>query len=170
MSAGNVSGHGGTPSGPGSYSRHVSLEAYRALVGQEVGVSEWFLVDQQRIDAFAEVTRDFQFIHVDPLRARESPFGGTVAHGFLTLSLLVPLSYEVVPGVEGAKATVNYGANNVRFVTPVRSGKRIRARFVLKSFTERSPGSFLATFDVTMQIEGETKPALVLEWLALTFV
>lgn len=154
----------------GSLRRCLSLDAYRALVGQEVGISDWFLVDQPRIDAFAEVTQDFQFIHVDPIRARDSPFGGTVAHGFLTLSLLAHFGYQVVPGIEGAKAGVNYGANNVRFITPVRSGRRIRARFVLKSFIERAPGSFVSTFEVTMQIEGEAKPALALEWLILTLV
>jgi acyl dehydratase len=146
------------------------LDAYAALVGQEVGVSDWLEIDQSRIDTFADVTGDHQFIHVDPVRARETPFGGTIAHGFLTLSLLSGLAYEVLPSIEGASASLNYGLNNLRFLAPVRSGKRVRARLVLKALATRPGNSHLSTIGVTIEIENESKPALIAEWLILTYL
>jgi acyl dehydratase len=154
----------------GTYTRWISLEAYLALVGKEVGTSEWFAVDQPLIDGFADITRDHQFIHVDPERARQTPFGGTIAHGFLTLSLLAGFAYEVLPGIEGSSAGVNYGMNNLRFLAPVRSGKRVRARFVLKDCVPRQSGAYLSTVSVTLEIEGESKPALVVEWLTMAYL
>lgn len=148
----------------------IGREAYLALVGKEIGVSSWRLVDQQRIDAFADITEDHQFIHVDPARAaRETPFGATIAHGFLTLSLLSTFAYEVLPAVEGAAMGVNYGFDKLRFVSPVRSGKRVRGRFRLAEATFRAPTELLSRTQVSVEIEGEDKPALVADWLGLLF-
>lgn len=138
--------------------------------GEEIGVSDWMLVDQSRIDVFADVTEDRQWIHIDPVAAADSPFGGTIAHGFLTLSLLAPLSYWALPPVEGLQTGVNYGFNNVRFLAPVRSGKRVRGRFLLKELVERTPGRWQMTVNATVEIEGETRPALVAEWMFLYFI
>lgn len=143
----------------------ISREELYKMVGQEVGVSKWFTVDQARINAFADVTEDHQFIHVDPERAKETPFGGTIAHGFLTLSLLSAMIYDGVPGMEGETMGVNYGFNRVRFLSPVPSGTRVRARFVLSEFDERKPGEVTTIMDVTVEIEGQEKPALVAEWI-----
>src|SRR5437879_9875384 len=118
----------------------LSLGEYRALAGSQLGVSGWIEVDQRRIDAFADATLDRQFIHVDPEAARASLFGGTIAHGFLVLSLLSAMAQECLPIIEGTKAGVNYGINGLRFVSPVRSNKRVRGRFVLKATDLRSPG------------------------------
>ena len=138
------------------------------LVGQELGTSAWFRVGQARIDRFAEVTEDRQFIHVDPVRAAESPFGGTIAHGMLTLSMIVYLCSDFVPAVEGVRMVVNYGFDRVRFAAPVRSGKRIRAVVRLLDAKERS-GQILVKVKVTIKVEDETKPALVAEWLTMHF-
>jgi acyl dehydratase len=148
----------------------VSVDDYRAKVGQELGVSGWILVDQERIDKFAEVTGDHQFIHVDPEAAAKTPFGTTIAHGYLTLSLLSQMAYGALPGIEGAKMGVNYGLNKLRFMAPVRSGRRIRGRFTLADVTERSPGTLQSTVAVSVEIEGEDKPALVAEWVTLAYV
>ncbi len=142
-------------------------DAYRAQVGNVLGVSEWVLVDQARIDRFADCTNDHQFIHVDPARAAETPFGGTVAHGFLTLSLIAGMSYEVLPRVEGAAMGINYGLNKLRFMAPVRSGRRVRGQFRLIDFTVRPSGMVQLTTEVTVEIEGENKPALIAEWITL---
>ena len=136
------------------------------LVGEGLGTSAWFRVGQDRIDQFADVTEDHQFIHVDPVRAAESPFGGTIAHGMLTLSMIVHLCSDFVPAVEGVRMVVNYGFDRVRFATPVKSGRRIRAVVKLLDAKERS-GQILVKVKVTIQTEGETKPALVAEWLTL---
>jgi acyl dehydratase len=109
----------------------ISLESYQALVGLEIGVSSWHLIDQKRIDTYADVIEDHQFIHVDPERAKATPFGTTVAHGFLTMSLLSVMSYEVMPAIEGTAMGVNYGFDKLRFISPVKSGKRVRGRFTL---------------------------------------
>lgn len=143
---------------------------YLAKKGQELGVSEWFLIDQARIDAFAEVTEDRQYIHIDPVRAAESPFGTTIAHGYLTLSMLASMSVSALPGLEGQKMGVNYGFNSVRFLAPVKSGKRVRGRFVLADAIERSPGVIQSTFDVRIEIEGEEKPAVSAQWLTLSYL
>jgi acyl dehydratase len=140
------------------------------LIGQEIGVSSWHVVDQSRIDSFATVTEDHQFIHVDPERAaRETPFGGTIAHGFLSLSMMSAFAYEVLPSIEGTAMSVNYGFDKLRFVSPVRAGARIRGRFTLADATLRAPKELLSRTSVTVEIEGETKPALVADWLGLLF-
>lgn len=147
---------------------NISRDEYLKLVGEEIGVSSWHLVDQSRIDLFAEVTEDHQFIHVDPTRAKLTPFGATIAHGFLTLSLLSVFAYEVLPSLEGAAMGVNYGFDKLRFLSPVKSGSRVRGRFTLADATMRSPKELLARTAVTVEIEGEDKPALVADWLGLT--
>jgi acyl dehydratase len=148
----------------------VTLEAYQALVGKEVGVSSWHLIDQARINTYADVIEDHQFIHVDPERARkETAFGTTIAHGFLTMSLLSIMSYEVMPVIAGTTMGVNYGFDKLRFISPVRSGKRVRGRFVLAEAKLRKPTELQSRTNVTVEIEGEDKPALVAEWLGLVY-
>ena len=146
-----------------------SLDAIRARVGEEIGTSSWLTLDQQRIEAFADATEDRQFIHVDPQAAALTPFGGTIAHGFLSLSMLSRMAAEAILVPDTANMVVNYGLDRVRFVAPVRSGKRIRGRFVLDAVEEKSPGQILLHHTVTVEIEGEDKPALVAEWLGLIF-
>ena len=136
----------------------------------DVFVSHWFDVDQSRIDAFAKVTEDHQFIHVDPALAAATPFGGTIAHGFLSLSLLSPMAYSVLPKIKGDVTGVNYGFDRVRFLNPVRAGSRVRARFTLKAVTEKSPGQWQLTYDVSVEIEGAAKPALAATWLTMQMV
>jgi acyl dehydratase len=148
----------------------VTREQLSARVGQQLGVSDWFLVDQARVNEFADVTLDHQFVHVDPERASNTPFGGTIAHGFLTLSLLVPLCLDYIPVLANRTLLVNYGFDKVRFVAPVRVGKRIRALGTLADVTERKPGNVIVKMDVTVEIENEEKPALVAEWLSLHVV
>lgn len=145
----------------------VTRSELTALVGSELGVSEWFLIDQARVDRFAEVTLDDQFLHVDPERARATPFGGTIAHGFLTLSLLTPLCLPFIPELANRKLVVNYGFDKVRFAAPVRVGKRIRAAAKLGAVEERKPGNVVIRVDVTVEIEGEDKPALFAETLTV---
>jgi acyl dehydratase len=141
-----------------------SIAALREHVGREVAVSEWFEVAQERIAAFAEATEDRQWIHVDPERsARESPFGGTIAHGFLTLSLLSELARRAL-SVGGVRMGVNYGLNRVRFVAPVPAGARVRGRFALAAL-EDVRGGAQATWDVTVEREGSERPCCVAEWL-----
>jgi acyl dehydratase len=146
------------------------LDEIRAKVGSEIGVSPWIEIDQQSIDTFAEVTGDHQFIHVDPVAAARTPFGGTVAHGFLTLSLLSQMAASVmyVPG--NLKMAVNYGFEKVRFIAPVRSGKRVRGRFTLASMEEKNPGQWQFLHNVTVEIEGEDKPALTADWIGRIFI
>ncbi len=143
---------------------------YLALKGKDLGVSEWILVDQPRIDTFAEVTGDHQFIHVNPELAKQTPFGTTIAHGYLTLSLLSRMAYDVMPGIQGAKMGVNYGMNSLRFLAPVKSGKRVRGAFHMADVVERSPGVYQTTVEVKVEIEGEEKPALAAEWVTLAYV
>jgi acyl dehydratase len=147
--------------------RVISLEQYRGLLGQELGASEWLSVLQSRIDAFAAVTEDYQAIHVDPIAAAQSPFGSTIAHGFLTLSLLSKMAYEVLPAVAGTVLSVNCGFERLRFVSPVRAGSRIRGRFQLKEVAERDKNTLRSTLNVTVDIDGEHKPALVGDWLTM---
>ena len=148
----------------------VSLEAYQNMVGHQVGVSSWHLVDQDRINLYADVIEDHQFIHVDPERARrETSFGATVAHGFLTMSLLSIMSYEVMPVIQGTTMGVNYGFDKLRFVSPVRSGSRVRGRFKLTEAKLRKPNELQSRTNVTVEIEGEEKPALVADWLGLIY-
>ncbi|MDA9529974.1 MaoC family dehydratase [Bradyrhizobium sp. CCBAU 25338] len=148
----------------------ITLQAYQAMVGKEIGVSSWHLIDQPRIDTYADVIEDHQFIHVDPERARkETAFGGTIAHGFLTMSLLSIMSYEVMPVIAGTTMGVNYGFDKLRFISPVRSGKRVRGRFVLAEAKLRKPNELQSRTNVTVEIEGEDKPALVADWLGLIY-
>jgi acyl dehydratase len=147
-----------------------SLDDIRARVGEEVGVSSWMQIDQERIDTFADATEDHQFIHVDPEAAKSAGLGGTIAHGFLSLSLLSRMAAEASLLPEGLKMALNYGLDRVRFLAPVRSGKRIRGRFTLDSIEEKAPGQWLLRHTVTVEIEGEDKPALSAVWLGLMFV
>ncbi len=148
----------------------LSIEEYEAAIGSELGVSDWVLVDQARINAFAEVTGDHQFIHVDPERAAATPFGTTIAHGYLTLSLLSVMAAGAMPMLEGVGMGVNYGLNKVRFMSPVKSGSRVRGRFTLTDFTRRSDGGFQSLVAVTVEIEGAERPALVAEWITLQYL
>jgi acyl dehydratase len=147
-----------------------SIEEIGSRIGSEIGLSDWILIDQARIDAFADITDDHQFIHVDPGAAATTPFGGTVAHGFLSLSLLSRMAADVMLHPESIRMGVNYGFDRVRFMAPVRSERRIRGRFRLDSFDERRPGEWQAVHNVTVEIEGEDKPALIADWIGLIFV
>ena len=147
-----------------------TVEDLRARVGTEIGTSSWLTIGQERIEAFADATEDRQFIHVDPAAAAQTPFGGTVAHGFLSLSLLSRMGAEAMLLPDTMKMAVNYGLDRVRFIAPVPSGKRIRGRFVLESVDEKAPGQLLVRHNVTVEIEGVDKPALTAIWLALLFV
>jgi acyl dehydratase len=140
-----------------------------ARIGTEIGVSEWQRIDQATIQAFADLTGDHSFIHVDAEKARTTPFGTTIAHGFLTLSMLSQMAYQVCPRLVGAKYGVNYGCDRLRFIAPVKNGSRVRAHFVLKQAEEQAGGRVLLRYDVTVEIEGETKPALAIEWLSMQF-
>jgi acyl dehydratase len=146
-----------------------SIEDIVSQVGREIGVSSWLTVDQSRIDSFAAVTEDHQFIHVDPEAAAKTPFGGTVAHGFLSLSLLSRMGADVMLVPDTLKMAVNYGFERVRFIAPVRSGKRVRGRFVLQSAAEKRPGQWQFVHAVTVEIEGEEKPALQADWIGMIF-
>jgi len=139
-------------------------------VGKEVGVSDWLIIDQARIDAFAKVTEDNQFIHIDPEAAKATPYGTTVAHGFLTLSMLSRMAVDCVLVCEGIAMGVNYGFEKVRFITPVKSGKRVRGRFALMSAESRLPGRWSFKYGVKVEIEGEDRPALAAEWLTMQMV
>jgi acyl dehydratase len=143
----------------------------KAKVGQQIGTSEWVEMSQERINMFAEATGDHQFIHIDPDKAKLTPFGGTIAHGFLTLSMIPYLSANSdLPKVEGVKMGVNYGGNKTRFISPVRSGKRIRGHWKLLELEEKRPGQWQQTHEITIEIEGEDKPALITEWIMQFFV
>lgn len=147
--------------------REISITEVQNLVGTEVGVSEWIDVPQSRIDTFADATDDHQFIHVDPVRAAETPFGGTIAHGFLTVSMLSAMHENSVPRIREDNFGINYGFNKVRFMAPVPVGSRIRGRFLLKEARLRGPGRMMTIFDVTVEIEGGKKPALTATWLTI---
>ncbi|KAB0678885.1 MaoC family dehydratase [Aureimonas leprariae] len=150
--------------------RLVPLEAYRRHLNGDDFVSGWLAVDQPMIDTFADATRDHQFIHVDPERARaEAPFGGTIAHGFLTLSLLSTLAFEALPGVEGTRMGINYGFEKVRFIAPVKSGARVRGRFRLVGLVERAV-SLQSSWEVAIEIESGAKPALTAHWITLAVI
>jgi acyl dehydratase len=143
----------------------------QAKVGETIGTSEWVDVTQERINQFADATGDHQFIHIDEEKAKMTPFGGTIAHGFLTLSLIPMLRAKSdCPRPEGVKMGVNYGGNKVRFLAPVRSGKRVRGHFKLLELVEKRPGQWQETMETTIEIEGEEKPALIAEWMSQFFV
>jgi acyl dehydratase len=149
----------------------VTQDEMKALVGTVVGVSDWLTVDQAMIDKFAEATGDHQFIHVDVEKAKLTPFGGTIAHGFLSLSLMPVLTQMTdMPRFDGIKMGVNYGGNKTRFLSPVRSGKRVRGHFKLLEIEEKRPGQWQQTIEYTLEIEGEDKPALIAEWISQFFV
>ena len=142
----------------------------RSLIGSELGVSGWIRIEQARIDAFADTTEDHQFIHVDPGRAAQTPFGGTIAHGFLTLSLLPRLMADIGGGMEDAVMGLNYGFDKIRFLAPVKVNSRVRARAKLLDAQEKAPKQFLIKQEITVEIENESKPALVGEWLTMVMV
>jgi acyl dehydratase len=146
-----------------------SIEEIRTRAGTEIGVSPWIEISQRHIDTFADVTGDHQFIHVDPEMAKQTPFGGTVAHGFLTLSLLSQMAASVIYVPDTLKMVVNYGFEKIRFVAPVKSGKRVRGRFTLASMEEKKPGQWQFLHAVTVEIEGEDRPALQADWIGLIF-
>lgn len=146
-----------------------SLDEIRAKVGQPVGVSDWIDVTQTRIAEFAEATEDRQFIHLDPEAAAQTPFGGTIAHGFLSLSLLSRMAADAMLVPDTTRMAVNYGLDRVRFLAPVRAGKRVRGHFTLTGADEKAAGQLLLKHDVTVEIEGEDKPALTAQWLGLIF-
>ncbi|SDM49370.1 MaoC family dehydratase [Maricaulis salignorans] len=140
-------------------------------IGKEIGLSNWIKLDQSRIDQFADVTEDHQFIHLDAERAaKETPFGGTIAHGFLSLSMLSRMAMDIAFTLEGMAMGINYGFDKVRFLTPVSSGRKIRGRFVLEDAVEKSPGQWMLRFGITVEIEGEDKPALIAQWLTMQVV
>jgi acyl dehydratase len=148
--------------------REISLTEVEGLVGTEVGVSDWLTVDQPMIDLFAKATHDHQFIHVDPERAlAESPFGGTIAHGFLTLSLLSAMNFDCVPKIREQTMGINYGFDRIRFMSPVKSGSRIRGHFTLAETRFRGAGMLMTTYDISIEIENERKPALTAIWITI---
>ena len=152
-------------------SKLVTKDTMHQEVGKETGVSSWFEITQEDVNSFADVTRDHQFIHVDPEKAAQTPFGGPIGHGFLTLSML---SYFAGDGcgisIENAKMGINYGCDKIRFLNPVRVGSRIRGRAKLISVEEKSLGQFLFKQEYTVAIEGVEKPALIAQWLTLIIV
>ena len=149
-------------------SLQTALTNSQALIGTEVGVSNWITVDQDMIDTFAKTTHDEQWIHVDPARAAaETPFGGTIAHGFLTLSLASRFAYDCFAMLPGQVMGINYGMNKLRFLMPVRAGSNLRGRFTLTDVKARSATDLLRTNTLTIEIDGEETPALVAEWLGL---
>ena len=146
-------------------------EELKSWEGKELGVTEWMTVSQERINQFADATGDHQFIHIDEEKAKMTPFGSTIAHGFLTLSMIPYLSAKSdMPKLDGVKMGVNYGGNKTRFISPVRSGKRIRGHWKLVEMIEKRPGQWQQTSEITMEIEGEDKPALITEWITQIFV
>ena len=147
----------------------MKIEELQGKLGEIIGTSPWFAMDQPRINAFADTTEDHQFIHIDPIAAKATPFGGTIAHGFLTLSMLAAMIEQACEPPE-AKMLVNYGFEKVRFLSPVKSGKRIRGLFKLVELVEKRPGQWQEKLEVTVEIEGETKPALIAEWVLQHFV
>ncbi|CDZ47440.1 MaoC family dehydratase [Neorhizobium galegae] len=148
--------------------REISLTEVEGLVGTEVGVSDWITVDQPMIGLFANATHDHQFIHVDPERAAvESPFGGTIAHGFLTLSLLSAMNFDCVPRIREQTMGINYGFDRIRFMSPVKSGSRIRGHFTLAETRFRGAGMLMTTYDVSVEIENERKSALTAIWITI---
>jgi len=148
--------------------REISLSEMPGLVGTEVGVSDWIMADQSMINLFADATHDHQFIHVDEERAKaESPFGGTIAHGFLTLSLLSAMNFDCVPKVREQTMGINYGFDRIRFMSPVKAGTRVRGHFTLTDARFRGAGMLMTTYDVSVEIENEKKPAMTATWITI---
>ncbi|WP_207828913.1 MaoC family dehydratase [Pseudomonas sp. 43(2021)] len=149
---------------------YVPVTELSQYVGKELGRSAWLKIDQQRINLFAEATGDFQFIHVDPEKAAKTPFGSTIAHGFLTLSLIPKLIEDILILPEGLKMVVNYGLDSVRFIQPVKVDSQVRLKVDLAEVTEKKPGQWLLKAIATLEIDGEEKPAYIAESLSLCFV
>ena len=150
--------------------KELTVEQVKQLVGKSLGASEWLVIDQEMINSFADLTGDRQFIHVDVERARETPFGGTIAHGFLTLSLVASMIPEGSFTLKGMSHGVNYGFDSIRFLQPVRSGSRIRSVQELSGFEQKGSGTYRITIKVTIEIEGEEKPALSASWITMQVV
>lgn len=144
----------------------IPVAEMKAMAGKEIGVSDWLELSQEKINAFADITEDWQFIHVDPDRAAQTPFGGTIAHGFLTLSLLSAMAMDAIPRLENTTMGVNYGFDKIRFLSPVNSGARIRGRFKVISADELKPGEMTMKYHVDVEIEGRSRPALTAEWIS----
>ena len=147
----------------------MDMQQLHSMIGQTLGTSDWILIDQDRINAFADATDDHQFIHVNPEMAKMTPFGGTIAHGFLTLSMLVPMIAQCGPQLV-VQMSINYGFNKLRFLNPVKSGQKVRGTFKLLELTEKKPGQWQQIVEATVEIEGEAKPALMAEWITLHFL
>jgi acyl dehydratase len=147
-----------------------TIEALAARVGEEIAVSRWFPIDQAMINAFADVTQDHQFIHVDPAAAAQTPFKTTIAHGFLTLSMLSAFAYDALPDIERRAMGVNYGFDKVRFLTPVPSGARVRARFTLREADSKKAGEWVMRYAVTVDIAGAPRPALIADWITMSYI
>ena len=149
---------------------YVPVAELNDYVGKELGRSEWLTIDQERINLFAEATGDYQFIHVDPVKAAQTPFGSTIAHGFLSLSLIPKLMEDILILPEGVKMVVNYGLDSVRFIQPVKVNSRVRLKVDMNEVTEKKPGQWLLKATATLEIEGSDKPAYIAEPLSLCFV
>jgi acyl dehydratase len=147
-----------------------TAETIKSVINTEVGLSDWVIITQDMVNQFAQLTRDPVEIHTNLELAKQTPFGGTIAHGLLTLSMLGGFCTSVQVFMKGINMGLNYGFNKVRMITPVKTGSRIRGRFVLKSMEEKSPKQWLATMDVAIEVEGQEKPALIAEWLSMQFV
>ncbi len=148
----------------------IKVEDLPSMVGQQLEPSDWLEITQERVNQFADATNDHQFIHVKPLKAKLTPFGGTIAHGFLSLSLITCLMTQNAAVPENLKMTINYGSDKVRYIAPVRVGKRIRANQKILEVTEKKPGQWLVKTGISIEIEGEDKPALIAEILMMHFV
>ncbi|OUM09064.1 dehydratase [Pseudomonas syringae] len=148
----------------------VPVTALTQYVGKEPEYSDWLTIDQERINLFAEATGDFQFIHVDPVKAAQTPFGTTIAHGFLSLSLIPKLMEGIMVLPEGLKMAVNYGMDSLRFIQPVPVNSRVRLKLQLTDVTEKKPGQWLLKATATLEVEGQEKPAFIAEPLTLCFV
>ena len=148
----------------------MKIEALREKIGTLIGTSNWYLLDQDRINQFAAVTLDEQFIHTDPEKAATTPFGSTIAHGFLTLALLPAMGGDVIPKLDGHVMSVNYGFEKLRFLSPVSAGSRVRGHFTLSSLDVRKPGEATLLWEVTIEIDGKEKPALYAEWLNRRYI
>ncbi|WP_223485720.1 MaoC family dehydratase [Pseudomonas sp. A-RE-19] len=149
---------------------YVPVAELKDYVGKELGCSQWLTIDQERINLFAEATGDYQFIHVDPVKAAQTPFGSTIAHGFLSLSLIPKLMEDILILPEGAKMVVNYGLDSVRFIQPVKVNSRVRLKVDMNEVIEKKPGQWLLKATATLEIEGSEKPAYIAEPLSLCFV
>ncbi|AHZ71278.1 MULTISPECIES: MaoC family dehydratase [Pseudomonas] len=149
---------------------YVPVAELKDYVGKELGRSEWLTIDQERINLFAEATGDYQFIHVDPVKAAQTPFGSTIAHGFLSLSLIPKLMEDILILPQGAKMVVNYGLDSVRFIQPVKVNSRVRLKVDMNEVIEKKPGQWLLKATATLEIEGSDKPAYIAEPLSLCFV